>query len=594
MASLAMARRFPTQHRWRLWDIDSCIRAGFMATRRASDFDLRAAIRSVSFTPAQRDLGQLFMFLDEPDEQLAQAAEAALLRLDAAAAGAEARSEIAATRMKTPLGRARLTRLLGRLARQDPSLLGALLDILTDDDAKTRRSAIISLGKLGPVAGQDPAIEAALLDAWQREERPELRRTLIEALGKVGGAPTRELLRTLDPAHPGLGPASAQAGLMVKRRLSQSEPWTIDAARSPRHPLALVFHSRAGLESLVVDELEHAPGVARIHRARPGRVEAMLEGNLESVLRSRVMFACGFLVSQTVGSSGGARMIDSEDMAAAVAQALTSPLALEVFRTFTRGPIRYRIAWAGGEKRRAERYRLIEAIARREPALINDPSVRGWDVIVSQRGSTVGLELRPRLRDTRFAYRVATLPASSHPTVAAALARLGGARPDDVVWDPFMGAAGELIERARLGPYAALHGSDIAPAAILAARQNLAAAGIRDAQLYEGEALAATRSGLTLVVSNPPLGRRLLSHDDVLPLYQRLLDHLAGVLRPGGRIAWTTPRPQETSAHAAALGFQVTWRATVDMGGFHVEMQLLRRSIRRSPGRAGPAPRGAG
>jgi len=82
--------------------------------------------------------------------------------------------------------------------------------------------------------------------------------------------------------------------------------------------------------------------------------------------------------------------------------------------------------------------------------------------------------LRRHPVDERFAYRTETVAASSHPTIAAALVRLVPPREDDVVWDPFVGSALELIERARLGPYRALHGTDVDEGALEAARANLA------------------------------------------------------------------------------------------------------------------------
>src|SRR5947207_4079330 len=52
---------------------------------------------------------------------------------------------------------------------------------------------------------------------------------------------------------------------------------------------------------------------------------------------------------------------------------------------------------------------------------------------------------------TLFRSRVADVAAASHPTIAAALARVAGTAPDEVVWDPFCGSGAELVERGRLG-----------------------------------------------------------------------------------------------------------------------------------------------
>ena len=82
-------------------------------------------------------------------------------------------------------------------------------------------------------------------------------------------------------------------------------------------------------------------------------------------------------------------------------------------------------------------------MAAERPELVNDPTASLWEAVVVEK-PRVAVEVWPRgLGDPRFAYRRAYVPASSHPTLAAALARVGGVRADDVVWDPFVGAGTE-------------------------------------------------------------------------------------------------------------------------------------------------------
>lgn len=533
-----------------------------MSSKRSKDFDLRTAILSVSFTPAQRDLPTLLQLLGDADEATAKASEQTLLRLGKAVSGSVLHE---LTQAPSPTIRSRLIRLLGRLARTDASLRGPLLALADDANEPARRHAVVALGKLA--SGQDREIEDTLLRAWQSAVKPELHRAIVAALGKVGGERTAALLAQLATKDPELARLAGQAVLVVGRNASADQPSVIDAAIAPDDPTPLLFHCRSGLEQLLMEELGASWSSQMV---RPGLIRAMLRGPLSEVFWSRTWLAFGFplMVARAAG----------ESTSQVVTRMLTSPAARKILHTWTQGKIRYRLAWAGGEKRSGERWNLIKEIAQRDPSLINDPSQRAWDILVSEKPRTVELEFRPRLDDPRFVYRVATLPASSHPTVAAALARLGGVEADDVVWDPFAGAACELCERARLGPYAALHGSDISPEALAAARLNLTAAGISDCSLHEGDALQVRPEGLTLVVTNPPLGHRLLSQETELrSLYERLLRHVAGLLRPRGRLVWTTPFAEYTTACATQLGFQLEWHSTLDMGGFHVELQRLRK-----------------
>src|SRR6185312_7735419 len=146
----------------------------------------------------------------------------------------------------------------------------------------------------------------------------------------------------------------------------------------------------------------------------------------------------------------------------------------------------------------------------------------------------VRVELVPDVADPRFAYRKGDVPAASHPTIAAALVRVAGVRDDDVVWDPFVGSGTELCERALAGPYRVLSGSDLDPAALAVARANLLAAGVPEPSLFEGDATRATPPGPapTLIVTNPPLGRRVQRTALLAPMLERFLAHAARVLAP--------------------------------------------------------------
>ena len=208
------------------------------------------------------------------------------------------------------------------------------------------------------------------------------------------------------------------------------------------------------------------------------------------------------------------------------------------------------------------------------PGWINDPSQRLWEVVATERAGSVGVELRPRLEDGRFAYRVALVPAASHPPLAAALAEVGGVRADDVVWDPFVGAGTELVERALRGRYRELLGTDLDPKALDAARTNLAAAGV-EARLWVGDACQEAPRGVTLILTNPPMGRRVQRQADLGALLERFVDHAARVLVPGGRMVWVSPLGRRTAARARAAGLVLEFEQRVDMGGFWAEIQRL-------------------
>jgi predicted RNA methylase len=237
--------------------------------------------------------------------------------------------------------------------------------------------------------------------------------------------------------------------------------------------------------------------------------------------------------------------------------------------------VRGRLDFAGGGHRRAAVWRTAQLVAARHPELINDPTTTTWDAIVDEDAGR--LELRPRrFVDTRFAWRVRDVPAASHPTLAAAIARVGGARDGDVVWDPFVGSGAELIERAHLGGFARLIGSDLDARALDATRANLEAAGLLSrAELHHGDALAFAPPGVTQILSNPPLGRRL--RGDAPALLERFVAHAARVLVRGGRLTWVTPVPARTAKAARAAGLHGGDGVTVDLGGFDGRLETWTR-----------------
>ncbi len=522
--------------------------------RRAA---LARAVADPGYTPGRHDLDGVVDLL--ADDDAADAAERALLRAGAPAGPAAVRRLPSAG----PPLRARLVRALGRLAGADPQLAQVLRTCLDDPDPKARRNAIGALGKLG-----GPDVAADLL-ARAREERslPHLR-SLVEALGKCGDADALAWLGDLAPEDPELRRLAERARLMLARSLGRTETASeIDlAAAAP--PRRLVVLCRDGLEHPLAEELAERLAGARPAVLGPGRVGLELAGPLRPLLAARLWTELSFPLPPRPRGP---------ELAADVVAALTGADARALLSALTRGPIRYRIDWARGGHRRALVWRLAADVAAAWPALVNDPHASTWEVVVDDARDPLRLELRPRgFVDDRFAYRTGDVPAASHPTIAAALARLAGARARDVVWDPFVGSGLELCERGRLGPFAALHGSDLDPRALDVADANLRGAGLT-AALTLADATTHAPPGVDVIITNPPMGRRV-HRGDVSALLTGFVAHAARVLPRGGRLAWISPLPRATDPAARDAGLALDRARTIDMGGFTGELQ---RWIRR-------------
>jgi hypothetical protein len=518
--------------------------------RRSPDFDLAAAIRAPGFTAREGDLPALVALLAGEDDAGAAAAERALVDLaPRLGAGMLAALDAQLAAAGHPL-RGRLVRVYARLGLGE-----RLLALVDDPDPKASRNAIIALGKLPGAAS-----EQRLLALLAAPGDPARLRSAVAALGKIGAQDALAALRALDPRGDAeLVRLRAQALLRVERTLARDVASRIDLDAALDRDAALVLTCRTGLETLLAEELAALDG-RFAPRPAPGLVAATLPRGLPlaGLYRARLFIAPAFELP----------------MAGDPAQALGSPAALAILARLTRGPIRYRLSFAGAGHRRAEVLRIARAVAALRPELANDPTATTWDVEVPARPAG-RLRLWPRrLDDPRWSYRRRDVPAASHPTVAAALARVAGAHPDDVVWDPFVGSGAELVERALLGPYRALWGGDLDPAALDAARENLAAAG-HAATLERRDARVGPPPGTTLVISNPPMGQRVLSRAAVGPLLVQLVDAVAATLPAGGRLAWLSPVPRDTADRARQSGLAVRRRLPVDLGGVQTELQLF-------------------
>ncbi|HEY1811871.1 MAG TPA: HEAT repeat domain-containing protein [Kofleriaceae bacterium] len=524
---------------------------------RSADFDLAAALRSPSFTPAERDATALVELVLAGDER----APAVLAKLGGARATLAARLD-----EPDDARRMRLVGALGLIARRgDAPAIELVIARLGDPSSRVRRAAIGALGNLGGELAR-----AAIATRWDAADvTPDERRALADALGKLGGDDALGKLRALDPGGDAeLARRRDRALLVADRSGKRGEDSSVRDDVAPRSSLTVVLHCKRGLARLLADELRAGTVIAS--PATAGRaaapeavrstiddasVELALAGPWRGLWRSRLWLDAGIRVPRPALA----------DPAESIARGIVD--AAPLLAAWTTGPIRWRLD-VGSGKQRAVIWRVAKLVAAAAPALVNDPTETTWDVIVRD----ASLELQPRrITDPRFAYRVADVPAASHPTVAAALAFAAGARQGDRVWDPFVGSALELIERSRLGPVRSLAGTDLSEGALAAARANLAAAGVT-ATLELGDARAVLgERDLELVITNPPLGGRV--QVDAPALLAQLLPIVARRLVAGGRLVWIVPA--HAAAHLGKLADKLALRRTlfvpdVDLGGVRV------------------------
>jgi predicted RNA methylase len=500
-----------------------------------SQFDaIREKLKDPGFTAGKRDVAPLFELLAAADEDEAAKVVRALSVVPRAAERAEAEW----SKTEPPM-RHRLVMVLAR-ARGDAAC-DALAVALADADPRTRKAAARGLGRVQNATNRDAAAKA-MRARLAIEDRPEVKRAIVEALGKIGGEEDARAMGGED-ADAQTERVRREAVRRIERTESRGAPSRIAAEREIDHDVDVELRCREGLEAILAGE---TGGLV----LSAGRV-ATKTRSLRKLTVARTWSSVALVLHR--GKNADAAKVISESAA--------------LLRALTEGAVRWRVEWVGEGHKRAATRELAEKVS--AEGCVNDPVASDWEIEVGAQGI---FAVPKSWDDARFAYRVADVPAASHPTIAAALARVAGPREDDVVWDPFTGSGVELVERARLGPYKSLLGTDTDDRALAAAKKNIEAARVRDVKLERADARSHRPRDVTLVITNPPMGRRI--QDGKLDaLLSASLENISRAIVPGGRLVWITPRPKTTNAVLERAGMKRERDFIIDMRGFVAHLQ---------------------
>ena len=442
-----------------------------------------------------------------------------------------------------------------------------LLSLLEDPSEKIRRYATNALPKIG--AGR--AEERQLLQLLQKSEIDREKKFVGQALNKIGGSATLDLIRSQDAPLPHLMEQRAKANLARQQKPSSV---LLDATLPHTPTLRIHLRCRTGLEPILTGEIKEHSAQFCILEIRPG----LLTLAPTSAFRLYDLYSlrCFSTASFLLGTLPRRR-----DLTDPLARLIASPLNRQLCQTFTQGPIRYRLEFVAKGHQRSAILQTAQKAYSLCPDLLNDSRQAPWAIEIHPDSAGDWVELRPSLTpDPRFPYRQQDVPAASHPPLAAAMARLAGPFPDETVWDPFCGSGLELIERARLGGVRSVLGTDLSPTAIEATIGNWRAAripGVRTNFVQKDfrdflQISGCTPGSISLLITNPPLGKRV-----PIPNLRGLLLELFALasvaLRPGGRMVWINPMKIKPSDPTLHLEFQ----QTVDLGGFACRLELLRK-----------------
>jgi tRNA (guanine6-N2)-methyltransferase len=212
-------------------------------------------------------------------------------------------------------------------------------------------------------------------------------------------------------------------------------------------------------------------------------------------------------------------------------------------------------------------------------------SVEVWLTI---HGATAvcGLRLSDRTMRHR-AYKVEHQPASLRPTIAAAMVRLAGAGPGEVVLDPMCGVGTIIAEQIELSKMRKagridVWGGDREMSMLRAAASNLHRVGPALLVNWDATRLPLPGERVDRVVCNPPFGKQLASPEEIGPLYRAAMRECNRILRPGGRAVFLVSDSDALRDAIRPHHWQPTRQLRVEVLG-----QLAAISVWQKPGSPG-------
>jgi 23S rRNA G2445 N2-methylase RlmL len=210
------------------------------------------------------------------------------------------------------------------------------------------------------------------------------------------------------------------------------------------------------------------------------------------------------------------------------------------------------------------------------PAVDDEADIEFWVTMIDGE-----LIIAVRLTDATMRhreYKVAHLPGSLRPSIAAAMNWLAEPAPEDTVFDPFCGSATILIERAHFNRYRLLIGSDRDPEALRAAAENI---GPRFAPIelhpWDAAAIPLADGSIDKIVTNLPWGMRHGSHGENRRLYPRFIAEFKRLVRRGGLIVMLTAETRLMGELMARGAFRAERMLRVNVLGAPAGIYVCRR-----------------
>jgi tRNA (guanine6-N2)-methyltransferase len=340
------------------------------------------------------------------------------------------------------------------------------------------------------------------------------------------------------------------------------EPAALDTARMVDDEL--VLRTAGGGVPLLAGDISRIEASTEARERGGDAIRLRYRGMLGALARVRLYDVCGVALAPI---SGGATR-DRDAPLARLRESLDHGLLSALAAT---GPLRFRVSPLG-----SGRWEVRDLVAR-ELGWINDPG--DWDVNLEAMGGHLVAQVGAMYWSRRFT-KLARVPASTNPVVAALMTRLLAPEDGAIVLDPCCGAGTLLAEALAAAPRAIAVGADVGWPALRAARRNLrsleVARGAWSLCRADARCLPIGERAVRRLVCNLPFGKRVGSHRQNLAFYPAFLAEVERVLGPGGRaVVLTEEKRLFRRAVAETASLRVASDLTLEVGGLHPSVFVL-------------------
>jgi predicted RNA methylase len=438
----------------------------------------------------------------------------------------------------------------------DPELFG--LECLRDESPRVRKAAAQAIGaswSIVPTQFRSVFVDAMIANLRISAEQSE-RKALTEALGKSGLTVALNALEALagQQIHPSLKSTLSAALLTARRDVSRSDSETDDCAPNKLGGVGLCVFFTPGIEAVARMRAPFSAGDI----LEPGVlfVRDVIWGDIaKHLLWREATIVLGHWDQQSAESL--ARMISRYKQ------------GIDAATSRDQGPVRLRLGRDEGRSR-GFLWDFAAALERIDGDLMSDGRGAHWEV--RTKGPLVML-LPLKYEDKRFDWRNKDVDGASDPTVASALVQLACVKPSERVYDPFCGAATEMILAAKAEPSATIVGSELVSEIARAGLDAAASANVK-LVIHKADALTFDDGPFDVILTNPPFGMRTV-RGGARELLAEFFADARRRLTENGRVVVLSHAPGSTRQWAAAGQLYLRRSFPIRLGAMGCEIQVF-------------------